>query len=195
MRIFGPHFRRCLRVIFLSLLAAGIFLLLLIRWTLTVDSGPVNADAIVVLGGDGDKGAHRPRRAADLFQADVAPKILVSGDGDCEMNARLLESLGVPAAAITQEDRSRNTFQNAKFAVPLLQQMDAHRVIIVTSWYHSRRALACFEQAAPGIKFYSRPCYFGVVPWQWDSDVAYAVVCEGVKLAGYWLRYGVRPFV
>jgi uncharacterized SAM-binding protein YcdF (DUF218 family) len=45
----------------------------------------------------------------------------------------------------------------------LLRQMGAKRVIIVTSWYHSRRALACFEHYAPDIKFYSRPSYFGYV--------------------------------
>jgi uncharacterized SAM-binding protein YcdF (DUF218 family) len=195
MRYLRSCFRRRFRVILLSTLAAGIFLPLLIRWSLTVDSGPVHADAIVVLGGDGDKGAYRPRRAADLFREGVAPKILVSGNGDCDLNASLLETLGVPAAAITREDRSKNTFQNAQFATPSLRQMDVHRVIIVTSWYHSRRALACFEQAAPGITFYSRPCYFGVVPWQWNFNLVRAVAVEGVKLAGYWLRYGVRPFV
>ncbi|MEI9960698.1 MAG: hypothetical protein WDM76_06075 [Limisphaerales bacterium] len=54
---------------------------------LTVDSGSVKADAMVVLGG----GLHeRPERAAELFKENVAPRIIVSGSGDDEINRRLL---------------------------------------------------------------------------------------------------------
>lgn len=125
---------------------------------LTVDSGPVTADAMVVLGGYLKE---RPERAAELFKQGEAPEILVSGFGDCLFNESLLETNGVPAADIKLEAESRTTRENAKFSIALLRKMRAKCVIIVTSWYHSRRALACFEHYAPEIKFYSRPSYFG----------------------------------
>lgn len=157
---------------------------------LTVDSGATTSDAMVVLGGGVPS---RPDRAAELFKAGEAPRILVSGTNDCDWSEQVLETNGVPAAAIERECASRSTFENAKFSIPLLRRMGAHRVIIVTSWFHSRRALATFEHLAPDIKFYSRPAYFG-----YDAknrrEVQVYMRMEYLKLIGYWVWHGVAPF-
>jgi len=159
---------------------------------LTVDSGNVTADALVVLGGAQQE---RPERAAELFKQGAAPRILVSGFGDCDTNVRLLEKNGVPANAIAREPHSLSTFENAKFSVPLLRQMNAHRVIIVTSWYHSRRALTCFEHFAPDLQFYSRPSYSGYQPKNSDRrQINNYVRFEYIKLFIYWVCYGVSPW-
>lgn len=159
---------------------------------LTVDSGNVKADVIVLLGGGSQE---RPERAAELFQTGAAPRILVSGAGDNDLNIHLLETSGVPASAISSEDKSISTLENAQFSVPLLRKMKARRVILVTTWYHSRRALACFEHVAPGMTFYSRPSYFAYPRRQWTQrNVNICVKAELVKLPGYWLWYGVWPF-
>jgi uncharacterized SAM-binding protein YcdF (DUF218 family) len=158
---------------------------------LIVDSGPVTADVIVVLGGGS---LERPGRAAELFKAGEAPKILVSGMGDDMANAQILETNGVPAAAISLEGRSRTTRENAKFSIPLLHALGAHRVIIVTSWYHSRRALHCFEHYAPDLTFYSRPSYFGYPSADSNrQSINGYIKSEYWKLAGYWICYGVCP--
>ena len=173
----------------LALLAACLWLLP--QQFLTVDSGPVTADIMVVLGG-GD--LERPQRAAELFKQGEAPKILVSGFGDDISNEHALERNGVPKTDIILESKSRTTRENAEFSIPLLRQMGAHRVIIVTSWYHSRRALACFEHYAPDIRFYSRPSFFGYP--RTDSNRKYVkdyIKSEYVKLLGYWVCYGVCP--
>ena len=157
---------------------------------LTVDSGPVKADVIVLLGG----GDQRPERAAELFQQGAVPKIIVSGAGDCLSHERRLIKNGVPVAAIILESNSKTTRENARYSIPLLRQIGARRVIIVTSWYHSRRALCCFEHYAPDIKFYSRPSYFGFERKDWKvNGIAHYVKSEYYKLLGYWLRYGVCP--
>jgi len=177
-------------VVVLALLLAALACWLFPQQVLTVDSGPVTADVMVVLGG----GDERPARAAELFKAGEASKILVSGFGDCESNERILEKNGVLEAAIVLECGSRTTRENAKLSIPLLRQMGAHRVIIVTSWYHSRRALACFEHYAPEINFYSRPSYLGYLPDDLKRRaVSGYMKTEYLKLLGYWLRYGVCP--
>jgi uncharacterized SAM-binding protein YcdF (DUF218 family) len=159
---------------------------------LIVDSGEIKADALVVLGGGSGE---RPVRAVELFQAGAAPKILLSGMGDCDSNAQFLVGKGVPAAVITREEHAASTLENAKFSIPLLRQMGAHRVIIVTTWYHSRRALACFEHFAPDIKFYSRPSYFGYPRQKLDRRGAGGDVrAEFAKLSGYSVFYGVWPY-
>ena len=188
--------------VLLALLAAVAWLFP--QQVLTVDRGPVKADVIVVMGG---AWLERPQRAAELFKQDEAPKILVTGAGDSQFNKQFLEKGEVPDAAITLESKSRTTRENAEFSIPLLRQMGAHRVIIVTSWYHSRRALACFEHYAPDITFYSRPSYLGFVgkadgaeskaqraerKAQWKRVRGYAD-SEYFKLLGYWVCYGVCP--
>jgi uncharacterized SAM-binding protein YcdF (DUF218 family) len=190
---------------------------------LCVDSGDVQADALVVLGGGSYE---RPTRAAELFLAGSAPRIILSGAGDAAENQRLLLSKGVPVAAIELEGKSRSTKQNAQFSIPLLRgeggkaeggkaetlksegrgaedrgqktedgrrkTAGAKRVIIVTSWYHSRRALHTFQHYAPDMQFYSRPSYFGYPRTQWSrGGISGYIRAEYLKLAGYWVCYGV----
>jgi uncharacterized SAM-binding protein YcdF (DUF218 family) len=174
------------------LLVAALVCYLFPQQVLTVDSGRVTADVLVVLGGGMGQ---RAARAAELFKEGEAPTILVSGTGDCVSNEKTLEKDGVTKAAIILEGKSRTTRENAEFSIPLLRQMGAHRVIIVTSWYHSRRALMCFEHYAPDIKFYSRPSYFGYPHAEWHpKGISGYLKSEYVKLLGYWVCYGVCPF-
>jgi uncharacterized SAM-binding protein YcdF (DUF218 family) len=159
---------------------------------LCVDSGKVSADVIVVLGG----GRHeRPERAAELFRQRAAPRILVSGAGDDGINRRLLLQAGVPAGAIEIEDKSMTTRENAEFSIKLLRAEKIRSVILVTSWYHSRRALKTFEHYAPEIKIYSRPSYFAFATKDWTRlGINKLMRLEFLKLPGYWIRYGICPF-
>jgi uncharacterized SAM-binding protein YcdF (DUF218 family) len=173
------------------LAAAGMVGLLFPQRMLCVESGDVQADALVVLGGDwGDRAA----RAAELFQQGVAPRVIVSGAGDCTFNLQVLTNAGVPASAIQLESRSKTTRENAEFSISLLRAAGVRRAIIVTSWYHSRRALSCFRHYAPEIKFYSRPSYSNYARSTWSrSGVWRDVREEYVKIPGYWLCYGICP--
>ena len=181
--------------------ALGIFLLLLLLVGaalffpgpfLTVDSGPVRADVLVLLGGGSRE---RPERTAELFKEQVAPRIIVSGAGDCEINRHLLVAAGVPAKLIALENKSTTTKENAQLTIKWLREQKLKRVVLVTSWYHSRRALACFRHYAPEIQFYSRPSYFASARADWAHNrIGHRVRLEYVKLLGYWIRYGVCPF-
>jgi uncharacterized SAM-binding protein YcdF (DUF218 family) len=160
------------------------------KQVLTVDSGEVKGDVLVVLGGGS---MERVGRAVELFQAGAAPKIICTGLGDCESNKRELVAAGVPESAVGTECASHNTYQNAKYTAPLLRQLGARRVILVTTWYHSRRALASFRHCAPDLEFFSRPSYLG-----YDSPdravVRNYMRLEYPKLLGYWVVHGVGPF-
>lgn len=179
-------------IVFVCFILLCVAAVLFPQKVLCVNSGPVKADVIVVLGG----GSHdRPEHAAELFEEHAAPRILVSGRGDCEIYRRILIEAGVPSRLIEMEDRSRTTRENAIDAVRMLRQQDARRVIIVTSWYHSRRALACFEHYGPDLQFYSRPSYFGYRRADWARDhLTRRIYWEYPKLLGYWMCYGVSPF-
>ena len=159
---------------------------------LCIDSGPVRADALVVLGGDS---AHRPQQAAELFRAGAARMVLVSGGGDCRDVQRILVQRGVPESAIVLECDSGSTQENAEFSADILRKRSVKRAIIVTSWFHSRRALKTFQEVAPELQFYSRPEYFGAeLSGLKSKKMRSWVGSEYLKLAYYWYHWGVRPF-
>ncbi len=158
-----------------------------------VDSGKnISADVIVILGG----GSHeRPLRAAELFKQHAAPRIIITGEGDDEINRELLIANGVPASVIEIENKSTTTQENAKFTIKLLRAEKIRSGILVTSWYHSRRALKTFAHYAPEIEFYSRPSYFAYATDEWKKlGINKRMRLEFLKLPGYWIRYGVNPF-
>jgi len=179
-------------VLFTLLLLLGVAAFLFPQRMLCVDAGPARADVVVVLGGGS---RDRPARAAELFKEHSAPRILVSGRGDCKIYRRVLLEAGVPSRAIQMEDQSRTSKENAMFAVQLLRRQGARQVILVTSWYHSRRALACFEHYGPEMRFYSRPSYFGFARADWSRNkLGHRIYLEYFKLLGYWMCYGISPF-
>jgi len=193
MHQFYPMLWRLMVIAAAFAILSGIMAVSFSRQILTVDSGNVTGDAIVVLGGGADQG--RPEQAAELFENGRAPIILVSGRGDYELAVRLLNKNSVPKDAIKIENASKSTLENAVFSVSMLRSMGAHHIIIVTSWYHSRRALACFHHVAPDLTFYSCPSYRGYQPQEWSRyGMEGYIGVEYVKLLGYWLWYGVSPW-
>ena len=161
---------------------------------LTVDSGPVAADVLIVIGGGG--GQHeRATRAVQLYKLHAATRVIITGAGDDQINRRLLLAGGVPARAIEIENRSTTTRENAQFTNPLLRAEQIHSAILVTSWYHARRTEKTFAHLVPGVRFYSRPAYFGFDQADWNRDgLNKRMRLEFLKLPGYWIRYGINPF-
>jgi uncharacterized SAM-binding protein YcdF (DUF218 family) len=121
---------------------------------LTIRDPIGKADVIVVLGGDGPS---RATRAAGLWKMGVAPKVLVSGDGDCYWIREAMVDQGVDRNAIAVECQSGTTWENALVSSPILKQMNVRSAVLVTSWYHSRRAMASFEAASTDIHWMSIP--------------------------------------
>ena len=158
--------------------------------TLTVDSGPVSADVAIVLGGSPEE---RALRAAQLYAAGEVPKIIVSGIGDTNRAALVLKLNGVALSDIIQEPDSHNTFENARNSIGICRNMGYKRLVIVTSWYHSRRAMACFRTLAPDLTIYSRPSYAGYDQAATHGERNGFVRLECLKLIFYWSRHGIIP--
>jgi uncharacterized SAM-binding protein YcdF (DUF218 family) len=157
---------------------------------LCVDSGRSKAQVIIMLGGGLPE---REIRAAELYRGGAAPLVIITGAGDHP--ELLLQKYGVPAPAIRVESAARSTWQNATFTVPLLRQLKVTNAILVTSWFHSRRALACFRRAAPGIQFHSCPTFWGSPSEQWQrAGLRRYIAVEYLKSFWYTLRYQIPIF-
>jgi len=178
-----------LLVLFLLLPFIGLYFS---KEILCVDSGNFQGEVMVVLGGET---IHRPERALELYRQGAAPRILITGAGDCQEVRIALAGKGVPPAALQIECDSHTTEQNARFSIPLLRAMGARRVIVVTSWFHSRRALKCFRHHAPDVEFVSRPTMTDLSKSHWPNKNERGwVLTEYAKLLYYWVRYGVSPW-
>lgn len=175
----------------LMLLTVTVLLIGGVRW-LTVDSGPATAQAVIVLGGESWT---RPQRAAKVYAEAEPVWVIVSGQGDCQDVRRQLEARKVPADKILTECRSKSTHENARFTVAVLRSNHVTNAVVVTSWYHSRRALACFRSAAPEIQFTSRPTQrTSTASWWPDRYERNRITAEYIKLLYYWVAYGVSPW-
>lgn len=121
-------------------------------------SGEAGPEALVVLGArvlpNGRPGPALVRRIrhARLVWAEAPAPIVVASGGpagarvtEAEVIARALHASGVPAAAILVEDRSRDTFENVRFAVALLQARGVQRALVVSDRHHLPRALLTFR--------------------------------------------------
>lgn len=176
----------CLGTIILS--AIGLYGLALVSAgsLLVVEDPPAQADVIVVLGGNGPP---RAAQAAKLWHEGLAPLVLVVGYGDCDFIRDMLVQLGVNVAAISKECLSLSTWENATFAEPILTGMAARRAILVTSWFHSRRAVQRFRFVMPQIEWISLPAHRTVPLWRLAVDAdGVQVFKEYAKTLFYDLR-------
>jgi uncharacterized SAM-binding protein YcdF (DUF218 family) len=120
---------------------------------------PVKADVIVVLAGD--FAGNRILKAAELVRQGVAPQALIDGPGEAY---GLHESdLAIPFAVrhgypesyfIPFPNDARSTASEADAVVAELQRRKLHRIDIVTSDYHTRRAGNIFRSKARDLEIH-----------------------------------------
>jgi uncharacterized SAM-binding protein YcdF (DUF218 family) len=114
-----------------------------------VSDAPSQADAIVILGGGLDT---RPAEAARLYHRGLAPRILVMQPDPstveklgliidhAALTRRLLEIDQVPAEAIIPlEPIVTSTFEEANLLAAWAKQNNAHRFLVPTELFHTRR--------------------------------------------------------
>jgi uncharacterized SAM-binding protein YcdF (DUF218 family) len=134
---------------------------------------PVSADLIVVLAGDGY--GHRMLRAAELVKQGYATKVLVSGAPgfydlhESDLAIPFATRRGYPAAWFTPLVLNVNSTQEEALAIrPELEKRHAHRVVVVTSDYHTRRALRMLRARWPGVEIHMVAApdeFFSIYGW------------------------------
>jgi len=155
----GIFFRLLFLVLFLCLL----FLVYLVRHPLLrlagsvwiVDESPVRADAIVILGDD-NFGGDRAARAAELFKAGWAPRIIASGRylrpyaGISELEEHDLVERGIPQSAVVRFPHYAEDTRDETIAIgQLISSRGWKRILLVTSNYHTRRSRYLAERTFP----------------------------------------------
>ena len=146
--------------------------------------------AMLVLGGGVEPAQHpghlphlnsaaaRVWYAARLYHAGKAPLVVLSGGNaqpgveqgsEAQAMRSLLRDLGVPSSAMLLEQRSLDTRENARNSAALLARRGIHRVLLVTSALHMRRALALMRRnglhAVPAATDFEDRRRWGALQW------------------------------
>jgi uncharacterized SAM-binding protein YcdF (DUF218 family) len=123
---------------------------------LVEDDPPTKADAIVVLGGDAF--GTRIVRGAQLARAGYASYVLVSGPRsllghDSDETIEYACRQGYPASLFRPLNHELNsTRSEAAFIDQYLCSHGTHKILLVSSNYHTRRAATLMRQYAPEIR-------------------------------------------
>jgi uncharacterized SAM-binding protein YcdF (DUF218 family) len=140
---------------------------------LVVDE-PGKSDAIVVLAGETND---RPAHALELLRQGVAPHVFLDVETrDLIYDQPLIEIAQRYAIGLGEANRvsvcpivSSSTFAEVDDVSRCLQPLAPHRVLIVTSDYHTRRALMIFRRRLPRYQFSAaaarNPAKFGDAWW------------------------------
>lgn len=143
-----------------------------------VINAPQKSDVIVVLGGD--NADQRYWRAIELLRAEYAPQMFVDARADtivwghtpAEHTANFIrESAGTLAGRVhVCPIRADSTRGEADYIRACLEALHPQSVLIVTSDYHTRRALSIAQHTMPQYRWSaaasSDPAVFGTTWWK-----------------------------
>jgi uncharacterized SAM-binding protein YcdF (DUF218 family) len=139
------------------------------------------ADAIVVLAGETDR---RPSRGLELLSQGYASRMVldvpaagrVYGSTMLQLAQNYVHSLPNGQSVIICPIVGLSTKTEAQDAAGCLQKLGAHSILLVTSDYHTRRALSIFRHELPTHPVYVAAAYdpqqFGGAWWkqrQWSK--------------------------
>ena len=162
---------------------------------------PARADAIVVLGGNVD----RVRRGIALYEGGFAPTVVFSGGqlkdaglacSSAQLSLEAALELGLPEGAAVIAPEAQSTYEEALNVHKLVRERGWRSLIVVTDPFHTRRAGRTFRALLPGVEVHvsaaPNPDHDPARWWQSERGLL-AVINETIKLAYYWLKYGIAP--
>ncbi len=157
---------------------------------LLVVDHPVPSDVIVIPSG---AFAVRAERALDLAQRGFGNYVLIDEGAEVLTFGRTLaerrgeQTADWPVKVSICPIQGDSTYKESREAALCLKALDAQRVLIVTSDFHTRRALASYKKALPSVSFSvaSVPTEFSTQHW-WSPEAAATTVREWGALL--WLR-------
>ena len=205
----ATRYRRFLVIAVLLFLCAPAFAWAAAR-LLIVQAEIQSPDAIVVLSGSSTY-LERAGWAAKLYREGRAPLIIITNDGVVsgwdnredrnplfyELSMRRLQQEGVPSNQIQlAPGQAVGTYDESVLVRDFAVEHQLHRLLIVTSGYHSRRALWSIRRACEGSGIEvgidsAPPGWQTPSPWLWWSKRRgwKLVAGEYVKMIYYWTKY------
>jgi len=198
-----PRFLRRRHVIAAAALLGSLWIVDAAGPALVVTAGVPEPDAIVMLA------SHEWERlpaAAALARTHARAQVILTVPESptywncfrCPERVDWLEREGIDRRRIVELSGSRNTYTEARVVAAHAAAEGLRRILVVTSPYHTRRALAAFRAAfgATAVEVGVSPASSAATPdWWWLHDVDRAYVAyEWAALASYAVRHRMSPF-
>ena len=155
-----------LRIIIAALLIVMLIVLASRAGSVLIVDAPQRSDVIVVLAGETD---HRPARALQLLDQGYAPRVLIDVPAEASVFGFTEVKLAEKYAQLVPEHASvficpiegLSTRDESHDAAKCLDGEQANRILIVTSDFHTRRALNIFRHEIRGKTFSVAASYDG----------------------------------
>ena len=157
---------------------------------------PAKADAVLVLAGD--QRGQRIEKAAELVRDGFAPIALISGPmemygvNEADLAIRFAVRHGSPATYFEPVYiTAYSTLEEARAFAPELRKRNIHKLLLVTSSYHTRRAAETFRRVlGSSIEVRSVPApdsFFRPDSWWHNREGQKTVFYEYSKTVANWL--------
>ena len=140
----------------LVLILGGLFVIALVATSgrFLVVNQPRKSDVMIVLAGESDR---RPTRGLELLDQGYAPRLILDVPAEAkiyqwnqlEIARKFVEGLPQAGAISLCPIYGRSTRDEARDVARCLQGANARSILLVTSDYHTRRALSIFEGTLP----------------------------------------------
>ena len=181
-------------VVAVLLLVTRVYWLSALGGYLIHDQVPAPADMVVVLAGD--YFGNRILTAAELVRRGLAPKALISGPGDVygqyesDLAIAFAVRHGFPESYfVAFPNDARSTAAEADAVIPELRKLHAHRIEIVTSNFHTRRAGNIYRARADDLDFHmigAPDTYFSRDGWWKNREGRKTLLTEWEKTVATW---------
>lgn len=155
---------------------------------------PVRADMIVVLAGDFT--GSRVFTAGSLVRQGFAEKALISGPAgvyglyESDLAIPLAVRNGYPASYFLPfPNHSKSTASESEVVISELRRLHVHKIDLVTSNFHTRRAARTFRALAPDMEVHviaSPDQYFTANGWWKEREGRKTFLMEWMKTVGAW---------
>jgi uncharacterized SAM-binding protein YcdF (DUF218 family) len=146
----------------------------------------------------GDASGHRILKGAELVRQGYAPRVVVSGPAgnygyyECDLAIPFAVKAGYPESEFVPfPNHSLSTREEAAAAAVELRSLGAHRVLLVTSLYHTHRAGGLFRAAAPDVTFIvvaAPDNNFTPQGWWHNREARKIFLYEWMKTGATWLH-------
>jgi uncharacterized SAM-binding protein YcdF (DUF218 family) len=178
------------RLIVMVLVAASCLWLASKAGSFLVLNKPGPSDVIVVLAGETDR---RPQRALELLAQGYARRVVldvpnrarVFGSTEIELAEKYVQNLPQASSITVCPIDGLSTKAESKEAARCLAHQPGKRVLIVTSDFHTRRALEIFRHELPGDEYSVAAVYDGAafgVRWWTHREWAKTFMGEWLKV-------------
>ena len=161
-----------------------------ILWDYHALETPLESSDVLLVFGSND--LRVAERAVEIFQANLVPKIIISGNvgrssqnsnfgqAEAEVLAQAMTDQGIPTNKIILEKEATNTGENIDFSLKLMQKLGLNwqKFILLQAPYMQRRAYSAFCKTQPDRSAFSTTVRTPFLEYPYGEEITFTHLIE-----------------